>query len=264
MCRAGLTLFALLAAAPAVFPQAPPADPPQIPAALGTHLTAWEARNKQVKTLSAACELVKRDTVHRKEKVYTGTLTCMKPNLARLTLAAKTAPADSVAYLCDGASVYEYDGPGKRVTEHRLPAANPNGAADNLLLAFLSGSMTAADAVKRFDLSLVKEEEYYVYIGVKPRLPRDLQEFESATLVLYGPKAARLGLDYLPAVVVLRGNTGQTEEQWTLSRLEPNSDKVTADKFRFAKPEGWELIPARGAALPQPGVAPRAGLPVSK
>src|SRR5206468_8538872 len=124
---------------------------------------------------------------------------------------------------CNGTSVFEYDAGKKTVTEHRIPkGANPNGVGDNLLLEFMSGAMTADDVLKRFDLTLIKEEEFYVHIQVKPRLPKDQQEFEALTLVLYGPKTAPLGRHYLPAVLLLRAGNGQTDEHGAFTQPEAN------------------------------------------
>lgn len=284
MRRAGLSLPALLAAAPVAFAQTPqppaavpPAGTPQtpvnlapvstppappvaavgpaaLPPALVNHLNAWEARHKQVQNLYTDCELVKRDLLTRKEKVLTGKIMCMKPNLAWLKIEAKGNPADFEAYICDGKSVFAYEAGTKTVTEHRIPKANPTSVGDNLLLEFMSGAMSADDVTKRFDLALVKEEEFYVHIRVKPRLPRDLQEFESLTLVLHGPKTAGMGLDYLPKVVILRGNNGQTEEQWTFVKPMANVAELRKEHFQYAKPpQGWQVKPAQAAGSPPPG-----------
>jgi TIGR03009 family protein len=280
MRRAGLTLSALLAAAPAGLTQAPPAgtppaggtvpmnlvpvpaqppapvaavNPAALPAALVQHLNAWEAKHKQVQNLYADCEMVKKDLTFRKDKAYTGKVMCMKPNLAWMKIEAKGNPADYEAYICDGKSVFHYDAGKKQVNEHPIPRANPNSVGDNLLIEFMSGSMSAADVIRRFDLTLEKEEEYYVHIRVKPRLPKDLQEFESLLLVLYGPKTAHLKRDYLPAVVVLRGNNGQNEEQWTFSNPIANAGNLTREHFQFVQPpKGWDVKPP-AAGLPPAG-----------
>src|SRR5205085_4484367 len=113
------------------------------------------------------CELVKKELLRRTEKKYTGVIMCMKPNLAWLRIESKTNKADWQAYISNGTSVFEYESDKKAVTEHRIPKANPNSVGDNLLIEFMSGAMTAADVMKRFDLELVKEEEFYVHIKVK-------------------------------------------------------------------------------------------------
>jgi TIGR03009 family protein len=224
---------------------------------LAQHLAAWEARQKQVKNLSAECTLVKKNLLHRKESIFTGSIQCMKPNLARLQFRDKANPANEFTHLLDGKSAYEFDGAARRVTEYRLPTADPlapRGADDDVLRAFISGSLTASEAAKRFELRLLKEEKFYIHIEVKPRRPKDLQEFESMTLVLFGPKTAASGLDYLPAVVVLRSNNGQSEEMWTFDheKIVVNSDKVTAESFKFVAPPGWQVVLApTTAGLPR-------------
>jgi TIGR03009 family protein len=256
--------------APVAPPPAPPVaglnNPPTLPPALVNHLKAWEQRHKQVQNLYTTCERVVKDTVFRKDKAYTGKVMCMKPNLAWMKIEAKGNPDDYVAYICNGTSVFEYDAEKKQVTEHRIPKNTPNSVGDNLLIEFMSGSMTADDVAKRFDLTLVKEEEFYVHILVKPRLPRDLQEFESMTLVLYGPKTAAQGLDYLPAVVIMRSNNGQSEEHWTFNTppgsLRTNVKELTPAYFQFVQPpQGWQVKPA--AAVPPAGDEPKVARPVT-
>jgi TIGR03009 family protein len=275
MRRAGLTLSALLAAAPAAFPQAPPAGgtvpknlaplpaPPAAPAALPqalvNHLLAWEARHKQVTNLRTECEVVKKNLLYRKETAYAGTILCMKPNYAWLKVDSKTDKADWQAFISNGSSVFEYNAKEKLVVEHRIPKSTPNSVGDNLLMEFMSGTMTANDVIKRFDLTLLKEEEFYVHIQIKPRLPKDLQEFESLTLVLYGPKTANMKLDYLPAVVIIRNNNGQAEEQWTFKKPMVNLENLTVASFQFTKPPGDWKVKQADTTPPDPKVARPSG-----
>lgn len=283
MHRAGLTLSALLFVSPWVVAQAPPiggspqpqnpvpggglpmppaaaAAPTAVAPELKRHLLAWEEKQKFVGNLHTQCEMVRKDLVFRKEKAYSGVIMCMKPNLAWLKIQAKNDPNDYVAYISNGKSVFEYDASKKSVTEHIIPRATPNSVGDNLLIEFMSGSMTADEVIRRFDLKLVKEEEYYVHILAKPRFQKDMQEFESLLLVLYSPKAK--GMEYLPAVVVMRNNNGQSEEQWTFTKPTANAQNLTTAHFQYVKPpEGWEVKAAPQAGLPpvDPKVARPAG-----
>jgi TIGR03009 family protein len=229
--------------APVVQPPAAPiaavAAPVAVPAALTAHLNAWQARHAQITSLYTECDRVIRNKLLGKEKAYSGTVMCLKPNLAWMKLDAKANTADFLAYICDGNSVFEYEASAKTVTEHKLPKSNPNSVGDNLLIEFMSGSMTAADVIKRFDLTLQKEEEHYVHIDLKPRQGKDMQEFESMLLVLYGPKLQPKGWDYLPAVVVMRRQNGQEEEQWTFKNPVVNSPQIKKEQFGFKLPAGW-------------------------
>src|SRR6266702_3326538 len=59
--------------------------------------------------------------IFKGEKDYTGSILCMKPNLARLRLDYATDPRDFEAFICNGKSVYAYNGLQKTITEHKLP-----------------------------------------------------------------------------------------------------------------------------------------------
>ena len=58
--------------------------------------------------------------------------------------------------------------------------------------------MKAKQLKDRFELKLVKEDEHYVYIDIKPILAKDKQEFQQLRLALYGPGPKTGELAYLP------------------------------------------------------------------
>lgn len=275
MRRAGIVFSALLAAGPAAVAQTP--IPPAaratsatvpaaaaIPPALQAHLTGWEKKAAAVTSYYADCEFTKKNTTTRKETAYTGTLMCMKPNLARMRIDNKADKTDYQAYIADGRAVYQYDGREKTVSQYVIPPGGKNNVGDNLLMEFMSGSMTADDVKTRFDLKLEKEEDHYTHIRISPRLDRDKQEFETMLLVLYGPKLADRGWDYLPAVVVMSKNGGQEVEQWTFKEPKINHPGVKKEQFVAVMPDkkdGWQFKQVTPAAPPAKAAAPAVPLP---
>ncbi len=269
MRRAGIVFSALLVAGPAAVAQTPlpparatsatvPAVGVAIPPALQAHLTAWEKKSASVSSYYAECEFVKKDTIRRRDTTYTGTLMCMKPNLARMRIDNKADKTDYLAYIADGKAVYEYNGREKIVSQHVIPPGGKGGVGDNLLMEFMSGSMTADDVKTRFDLKLEKEEDHYTHIKISPKLDRDKQEFDTMLLVLYGAKLADRGWDYLPAVVVMSKNGGQEVEQWTFKEPKINHPGVKKDQFVAIMPDkkdGWQFK-QMNAAAPKAGTAP--------
>lgn len=230
---------------------------------LEAHLRAWEARARSTQNLYIECERVAKQVLLRKERVATGSIICMKPNLARMRMDFKDKPGEYEAYICDGSSVFQYDGAEKTMTPHKIPPGGQGGVGDNLLLEFMSGTMTADDVKRRFDLRLVKEEEYYVHLEVLPRLPKDKQEFEKLLLVLYGPKTVAQKLDYLPAVVVMTKDNGQTVEQWTFKKVMSNVDGVKKEDFAYIPPpKDWTIKTPPQAQSAAP-VDPRVIRPVA-
>lgn len=285
MRRAGFVLSALLAAAPAAVAQTPMSPNPTpmnlapvntlpggaagpgaivpvaanaLPVALQNHLTAWEKKSASTNSYYADCDFVKKNTTTRKETTYTGTLMCMKPNLARMRIDNKADKADYLAYIADGKAVYEYNGREKTVTQYQIPPGGKGGVGDNLLMEFMSGAMTANDVKTRFDLKLEKEEEHYVHIKITPKLERDKQEFDTMLLVLYSAKLADRQWDYLPAVVMMSKNGGQEVETWNFKEPKINHPGIKKEQFAAVMPkkeDGWQFK--------QVSPAPRTSIPVT-
>ncbi|HET6573929.1 MAG TPA: TIGR03009 domain-containing protein [Fimbriiglobus sp.] len=282
MTRAGLTVAAVLVAVPALA-QAPPAAPggapiatsqpggahlpapgaaapaPQPAPELLAHLTGWE------KVMQAASSFycngvtkVHKNRITRKETIEVGEIMCLKPNMARMRMEAKPAPGQKadpnayMAYICTGQEVYEYDGNAKVITVYKL--AN-GGVGDNLILEFISGSLKAADVVKRFDLKLLKQDDNYVYLEIKPRLPRDQAEFESMILVLFKPNLPQFPhLAYLPRTVEMRKR--DQVETWDFPQPTVVAKGITREHFKFVpvpKELGWKTQHAQQPSAGAPG-----------
>lgn len=270
MRRLGPTLAALFSALTVATAQPPvpgqPPLPPGQPAAqpgadprVAQHLAGWEKTMKALVNFSAEFELVRTNNVFKKDRVYGGSVLCMKPNFALLRIENTSNKADYEAFLSTGKSVYHYDGPKTTITEFKL---NPAGGADNLMLEFLGG-MKAADAQQRFRISFVSDDQNYIVLAIDPLLARDKQEFLQARLALLAPtNVARLPA-YLPATVWLQQPNGDTE-LWKLRKHATDSPGVDAKLFEFKGPiKGWTYQQAPAApppaapAVPAGGAAPR-------
>jgi TIGR03009 family protein len=289
MTRAGLTLTAVLAASSAIA-QAPPAAPPAAPGGapiattppasgggahlptpgagapaqpapvapeLLAHLKGWETVMQAANSFYCKdVTKVHQNLITKKESTAAGEIMCLKPNMARMRLQKKVAPGqkadpnDYIAYICTGQEVYEYDGNAKVVTVYKL--AN-GGVGDNLILEFISGSLKAADVVKRFDLKLLKQDDNYVYLEIRPRLPRDQAEFESMVLVLFKPNLPQLPhLAYLPRTVVMRKR--DQVETWDFPQPTVGAQGITKNHFQFVPaPKDWKVQQAQQPSAGAPG-----------
>ena len=183
---AGFTLAAFLVAGvvasaqPMPVPGAPVA-PQQADPRLDQHLVAWEKKMANVVNLRTEITLARTDSVFKKTTNLSGVVLCMKPLYARLHLqnTADKTNTDYESYICNGKAVYVYNGVQKTVTEFKLPQ---NGAGvDNLMLDFLSG-MKAKDVKDRFNITLFKTDDNYVYLDIKPLLGKDQREFKHLRL----------------------------------------------------------------------------------
>jgi TIGR03009 family protein len=269
MRPAGFTLAALLvgvtmasgqpvppvpgAPVPGTQPVAPPAAPaaPAADPKLDTHLNGWEKNMANLANFRFVLELKRTDATFKQDKMYSGVVLCMKPNFAvlRLNYDGDKTGTDYEAFICNGKAVYEYNGLQKTVTEWKLPenAGNP-GATDNLMLDFLSG-MKAKDARNRFDLSLFKEDANYVYLDVKPILPKDKAEFLQLRMALYGPNTR---WPYLPAQVYMAKPNGDTE-QWKFKDPQTNIPGLAAKDFQYQEVKGWKFQVGQQQPQARPG-----------
>ena len=268
---AGFTLAAFVLAAPAVLaqpavpgmPVQPPLPPPAAPPAkaadpkLDGHLAQWEARMTEVKNLRTEVSLKRTDAVFKKEREYTGVVLCMKPTFAvmRLDYTGDPTKADYEAYICDGKALYIYSGKDKTITKVPMPQNQPG--VDNLMLDFLSG-MKAKDVKERFDISLFKTDEHYVYLDIKPLRPADQREFTHLRLALYGPGQATAKVSYLPAQVYMVKPGGDTE-MWKFNNPQVDIPGVAPANFAFVPVKGWSVVEAPSAPK---GGAPMGAAPM--
>jgi TIGR03009 family protein len=219
------------AGAPAGHPPAaqPPAAQPD--AKLDAHLRGWEAKMSGLQNFRADIALTRKEAVFNKNRKYTGSVLCMKPNLAVLRLDSATDKVDYEAFVCTGDAVYEYSGLQQAVTKYKI---NPGAAGDNLMLDFLSG-MKAEEAKRRFQLSVFNEDANYVYLDIKPLQQKDRAEFEHVRFALYGPTLQQLA--YLPAQVWLQKPNGDTE-LWEFTKPQTNVPGVDKAIFRYTPVKG--------------------------
>lgn len=271
MTRAGLALTFAFAAAQAFaqIPQPPAGAPvqpgaripipgadvpaaaaPQLDPKLLAHLNAWEAVMRGANNFYAEVTRVRKDTILKREKTAGGSVMCQKPNLAVMRLETrppagqKPDPLDYEAYICTGKEIYSYDGPVKTVSVIPLRGT---GVGDNLLLEFMSGTLKANDVIQRFDLKLLQEDKYYVYLEIGAKLPKDRAEFRTMILVLHRPDIPnKANLAYLPRTVVMRKNNGQEEETWDFPSPLINV-KIDPSAFQYVRPpQDWKVQQAPG------------------
>ncbi|MGL6072763.1 MAG: TIGR03009 domain-containing protein [Fimbriiglobus sp.] len=266
-CLAVSVLAAQSPLPPGVAPSGPtpaPAVKPIDPV-LKQHLDNWEYVMKDSKSFFAKG----KKTFEKKDKQliknYEFEIMCMTPGRARLRQEAipladgKKDFDDYTAYIANESVVYEYDGIAKKMTERRIP---PGASKGILMLDILSGTMTAAQVLERFDISILKQDEFYVYLDLKPKTKEDLEDFELMTLVLftYRPDLEKKNIyhpPYLPRQVVIRGNNGQEITNWDFPKPIKNSDQIKPEYFVKAPvPAGWATqvvaAPARGQAQNPP------------
>lgn len=256
---AGLTLAASLLtisvvwAQPPAIPGAPVGGQPVVDqkkaAALDAYLGEWEKKMVGVMNLRTEVSLTRTEPLFKKSTTFSGSVLCMKPNLAvlRLNNTADKSGVDYEAYICDGKAVYAYNGVAKTITEFKLPQGQ--AGVDNLMLDFLSG-MKAKDVKERFEIDLFKVDENYIYLDIKPRLGKDQREFKHLRLALYGPGKATASMAYMPAQVYMHKPNDETEV-WQFTGPQVDIKGVEAKLFQYVeiKDKGWKFQQATPAPV---------------
>lgn len=237
-------------------PAAPPAAAPLDPAhnKLDALLLRWEQEMTKVQTIVAHCTRTSVDKTFGVAEVYDGTAKYMKPNLAMLEMQRreKEAPKKSKApvfekYICTGTFLYEYVPQDKVIRVHELPPPKPGQVADDNFLSFLFG-MRAEEAKRRYDLKLVKADEWYFYIEILPRFAADKADFQKARLVLTSKT-------FLPRELWFEQPNGN-EVKWDMPQVESGAALRRTDFTSPATPPGWNLVRVPRSSEASKGTVP--------
>jgi TIGR03009 family protein len=204
---------------------------------------------QSVQTLSVDMVRTTKDKVFQTDEIFTGKAKYMRPNFAVLEMGKKGNGQVYEKYLCTGTFLYQWVPGSKVVNMYELPTPRPGQPAQNDFLSFFFG-MKADEAKQRYDLKLVKEDQYYIYIEVLPKLAADKADFAKARLVLNQNT-------FLPRQVWFEQVNGN-EVLWDL----PKADRdVKLDRTEFAPPAqlpaGWNYVKVpRADAGPPPAPRP--------
>jgi TIGR03009 family protein len=233
---------------------APPPPPPAAAAKLDEYLRRWEQEMSKVETLGVELNRIDKDKTFERTNKFTGRAYYMKngkgptaQNLAMLEMrpAGKTEVAEKV--ICTGTFMYVYAPAQKEIRVYEMDKPKPGQVADDNALSFLLG-MKAAEAKRRYDLKLAKEDQFYIYVDVAPRTPADKAEFQRARLVLNKDS-------FLPRQLWFE-TPNNSEVTWDIPRAQAGV-ALKRDTFDAPRaPAGWKLVP-----VPRQNVPPRVARP---
>ena len=200
-----------------------------------------------VENFSTKCTRTTVNDLTKKSTTFVGEAAYIKPSLARIDLTvqeeAGKKDVDKVNFermFCTGQYIYEYSPRDKKIIIHEIPKNDPS--ADNMILAFLRG-MKAADAKKRFNMTLTKETEWYAYVYITPKSEADKQEFTAAQLTIFikNPNPENgANLNMIPCRLWYK-MPNRNEVTYMFSDMVPNG-KLDKDAFvpRFITGYSWE------------------------
>jgi TIGR03009 family protein len=234
--------------------QQPPAAAPADPAAaqaLDRHLLRWEQEMQRVQTLAAVLNRIEKDKTFETVQKYSGYAQYLKAgagptalNLAMLEMRHEGKSDIAEKFICTGTFLYQFLPAQKEIRAYELPKPRPGQVAEDNFLTFLFG-LKAAEAKRRYDLRLVKEDQWYVYVEINPRAPQDRADFQRARLVLNKD-------NFLPRQLWFEQPNG-SEVTWDIPRIQVNAALNRADFDKPRTPPGWRLteVPRSGDVKPR-------------
>jgi TIGR03009 family protein len=232
-----LLLVATLSWAQQAQPTKPPAasrpEPTPIDQAkLDGYLQGWEQMMTKTQTLLINCTRLVRDKETASTETMTGTAKFMRPNLAAVELKKTDKPEIYERYICSGTHFFQFVPSSKVIRYKALPPPKQGQVTDDSFFSLLFG-MKAEDAKKRYAMT-AKEDQWYVYVDLLPRLEADKDEFIKARIVINKET-------FLPRQLWWVEKSGGVECTWDLDKVVKDTK---LDRRDFEKPEppaGWKL-----------------------
>jgi TIGR03009 family protein len=220
---------------------------------LAAHLDAWEKAMSEVNNLRCDVSFTQEDPIFKTSQKYTGSLLYMKPNFAifRLEGSRDGTKNDFEAYLCNGKSVFQYNGLQKTVTEWKLPTPEVAKAIEKFTpfqrwlyeftpvtighkLESISG-INPKDIRQRFEIKLLKEDENYIYLDMKPVSKSDKLLFQRIVVAMLGPNIKN------PYQVrrIHMTLVNQETQLWDITDFKTNIPGIDEKVFQYHEVEGF-------------------------
>lgn len=205
-------------------------------------LLQWEQKMQGVQSLVARIKKTETDDLTKTTVEGVGYVKFSKPDRADLYVARSNNPQVYERFLCTGNYLFEFQPKQNLIRVHSLPKRAPGQPlVDNSFVGFLAG-MGAAEAKRRFDMALVKEDQHYAYIIVKPLRQEDKAEFSEARLALLKSTMMPREMHFVPP--------DKNSIKWDIVSVDVNAQVPATD---FAPPQmkqypGWQMqqMPAAG------------------
>jgi TIGR03009 family protein len=213
-------------------------------------LLQWEQKMQGVQSLVARIKKTETDGLAKTSVEGVGYLKYTKPNRADLYIQRSNNQQIYERFLSTGNNLFVFLPKQNLIRVYSMPQRAPGQPViDNSFVGFLAG-MSAVEARRRFDMTLVKEDQHYAYIIVKPLRAEDKAEFSEARIALLKTTMMPREMQFVPP----DGNP----IKWDIQNVEVNAQIPATD---FATPQmkqypGWQMqqMPAAGppAAIQPP------------
>jgi TIGR03009 family protein len=245
-------------------PDGAPGAPPANAARMEWLLQQWEKQSSLLKSLDVMLTRTDSTPAWGDLEFYEGRALFKAPNLAfidfnkieqdekkKRVIDPKTKKFVSKPYeriVCTGAEVWQYRSDVQQIFVFPLEKDEQQKAIEEGPLPFLF-NMRANDAKKRYQMTLMSEDEKSFGVSILPKLQVDKESFSRAFV--------KLDAKYLlPLRIVMVSPDRKSTKDFTLSQMFPN--KAVNDKNFEGRPLGppWKVIrnPA-GEERPRAGVS---------
>jgi TIGR03009 family protein len=241
---------------------APPAAAAPDPAAMERLLQAWAQQSAKVKSLDAKFHRVDSQPEWMVTTFYEGRALLQAPNKAwlihkKIETGAGNKPlreADgkpvSKFYekiICNGAQVFHYKAETQQLFIYTLDKDKQKRALEEGPLPFMF-DFRIDEAKKRYDMSLLGENDTHYQVLIIPKLKDDRDGFIKATVWLDKKT-------FLPAALRLTSPNGKDTQTYTFQEIRADV-QINPANFVGEFPRGWQVnrdpVPGQGA----PGNAP--------
>ena len=146
-------------------------------------------------------------------------------------------------FIYTGTFIYQFSPTKMEINAIRLPPPKPGQVGDDTSLTLIFG-MKAEQAKERYFLKLTREDQFYIYLEIEPRLAADKAEFKRAQLVLNKDT-------FLPRQLWFEHANGN-QVVWGIPRIDPKAKVNLADFDAPKPPPGWKLVPIERPTEPPP------------
>ena len=243
---------------------------------------AWEKALSNVANLRFEFTRTTTDPVFKKERTWTGKLLFKKPNswVCRIDSDEDPTKTEFGMSICDGKSLFVYEGQLKTVLEYRI---TKDGSVDllnaeqkdriaeakanvtdpvekaawkkweHVFKSFAENTIPKLPEIiyggslknlkQRFIITLLKEDDNYYYLNLKPKADEDKAVYEGINMGLFAPKSPH---PFLTAKILILRTNGETET-WNMTKFETNIADIGEDHFRYVKLPGFKF---RSCAVP--------------
>jgi TIGR03009 family protein len=196
-------------------------------------LEDWEKSSRTIESLQGEHRRFVYDKVFQVEKHAKGQFYYEAPDKGRIDISKIDVPPGAVGqmkgpagapfklqsdrperWICTGQEIMQVNDEEKTVEVFSIP---PDARGENIMegpLPFLFG-MPAEKAKRRYVLTLLKQDENQIWLGVKPRWQQDAANWKEAKVILNRDT-------YLPSAVMLVDPTGNLETVYSFRKLEAN------------------------------------------